>query len=383
MAAVRRTGIAVAVLAAAIVIKLLVTGGHAARPSTPASTPAPQPSPASSGLQLGANVGPLFNGRPYRAAVIAAQLAALRATGANLARADAFWEMSEPSPPADGVHHYDWRFDDLIAAALAAHGLRWLPIIDYSAPWAQLVPHQAHSPPASAADYAAYAAALASRYGAGGSFWRSNPSLPPTPTDTYEVWNEPDSAVFWFPKPDAASFAALYLRARAAIRTVQPNSRVLVGGLTRPTSFLPAMLAAAPNLRQQLDGVAIHPYGATPQAVLDKVRGARATLVSLGLGRVPLYVTEFGWSTSPPGGFGYLTERLRPTYIEQALTELGHLDCGVAAVLLYAWITPQTNPSDTNDWFGINPPAGGGSSDVRAFAQGLRDARATAPPISC
>jgi hypothetical protein len=189
--------------------------------------------------------------------------------------------------------------------------------------------------------------------------------------------------VFWFPKPDAARYAALYLRTRAAIKAVQPGSRVIVGGLTAPATFIPAMVAAAPTLRQQVDGVAIHPYGPTPQAVLDKVRRARATLEALGLGRVPLYVTEFGWSTSPPGAFGYLPERLRPAYIEQTLTELGHLGCGIAAVLLYAWITPQATPSDTGDWFGINPPGGGGGPDVKAFVHGLHGAMAPAARIPC
>ena len=89
---------------------------------------------------------------------------------------------AEPTAPVDGVHHYDWSFDDSIAGALAAHGLQWLPIIDYSA-----AVGRSRSPAAttrrrsSAADYAAYAGALAARYGAGGSFWRAHPELPARP----------------------------------------------------------------------------------------------------------------------------------------------------------------------------------------------------------
>jgi hypothetical protein len=362
-------GLAVVAGAAAAVI--LISGGKPRAVTPPRA------------IAFGANTGRLFNDGRYSPTVIAAQLAALHATGVSLVRSDAFWEATEPSPPQQGVHHYNWGFDDLIAAALAAHGLRWLPIIDYSAPWARTVPGQEHSPPTSAADYSAYASALASRYGPGGAFWRLHPELQPRPTDIYEIWNEPDSTAFWFPKPDAADYVALYLGARRAIKAAQPGSRVIVGGLTRLATFIPQMIAAAPALARQLDGVAIHPYGRTPAAVIGKVRSARATLDAAGLTRVPLYVTEFGWSTRPPGGFGYLPERLRPAYIEQTLTELGHLDCGVAAVLLYAWITPQRNPSDSNDWFGINPPAGGGSPDVRALVKGLHAARAPAAQIPC
>jgi hypothetical protein len=96
-----------------------------------------------------------------------------------------------------------------------------------------------------------------------------------------------------------------------------------------------------------------------------------------------LYVTEFGWATSPPGGPHYLPETLRPAYIELALAALGHLDCGVTAVLLYAWITPERNPSDSNDWFGISPPGGGDTSDTRAFVAGLRAAAAPGAAVPC
>ncbi len=378
MAPLRRGAVGVGLLVAAILVKLLVTGGHTAR-----TTPVRPTTPAGTELQLGANVGRLFNGEPYPAAVINAQLSALRATGATLARADAPWEATEPQPPRGATHHYDWRFDDLIASALASHGLRWLPVIDYSAPWAQSVPGQDHSPPTSASDYAAYAGALAARYGMGGSFWRSHPGVPQLPIDTYEIWNEPDSGLFWYPAPNLGAYADLYLRARQAIDAVQPAARVIVGGLAHPTSSIPALVAAAPRLVGQLDGVAIHPYGGNPQAVLANVKGARAGLDAADLAAVPLYVTEFGWTTSPPGALDYLPQQQRPAYIEQTLAELGHLDCGIKAILLYAWITPQHDPSDSNDWFGINPPSGGGGADVRAFTEGLRAAVASAPPISC
>ena len=81
----------------------------------------------------------------------------MKATGATVARSDAFWEAAEPHAPVNGSHQYDWSFDDRVAGSLAAHGLTWLPIIDYTAPWAQSVSGQDHSPPRSFADYAAYA----------------------------------------------------------------------------------------------------------------------------------------------------------------------------------------------------------------------------------
>jgi hypothetical protein len=134
-------------------------------------------------------------------------------------------------------------------------------------------------------------------------------------------------------------------------------------------------------MRGQIDGVAIHPYGPTPEAILANVRTARGALRSLGLGAVPLYVTEFGWTTHPAGAQNWLPERLRPDYILRTLAALGHTDCGVAAALLYTWLTPERNPGDREDWFGIHPPSGGATADTTAFADALARAGAPGPRI--
>ncbi len=225
-----------------------------------------------------------------------------KATGATVARSDAFWEATEPHAPVGGHHHYDWSFDDRIAGSLAAHGLTWLPIIDYAAPWAESVAGQDHSPPRSSADYAAYAGAFAARYGSGGTFWRAHPALTPAPVTAIEIWNEPDNPEFWVPEPDAAGYARLYLDGAGGDRRRQPGDP---GARGRPDqrAGLPAGDGAAPSrsCAGHVDGVALHPYG-SPAVVLARVRGARAALVSAGMSAVPLYVTEFGWTTRPPGG---------------------------------------------------------------------------------
>jgi len=95
--------------------------------------------PAPAGVQFGANTGLLFNGSTYSPATINAQLKALAATGATVARSDAPWEATEPTAPSGNLHAYSWAFDDTIAGELAANGLTWLPIIDYSAPWARAI----------------------------------------------------------------------------------------------------------------------------------------------------------------------------------------------------------------------------------------------------
>jgi hypothetical protein len=350
-------------------------------PARPASTGVGPPAqPAPPGEQLGINVNRLFNGGAYGVAQIDAQLRDVAATGATVARSDALWEVIEPRPPVGGVHYYDWSFDDLIAESLAAHGIRWLPLLDYSAPWAESVPGRAHSPPRSAGDFAAFAAALAARYGAGGSFWRSRPDLRAAPATTFEVWNEPDNPSFWTPAPDPGRYADLYRATRNAITDVDPSARVIVGGLSNPGEFLPKLIGALPGLAGHIDGVAIHPYGPDPAAVLAGVRDARQALNGLGLGGVPLYVTEFGWTTRPRGALNYAPADRRGGFIERTVSTLGRTGCGVAAALLYTWITPGRDPGDPQDWYGLRVGGAGGSrvveqmADGGAFAAGLRRA---------
>lgn len=389
--AVAAVAVAVVVLVAAVVgvvIWLTASGSgprreHAAPPRRPAAGGLPAPP----GQAFGVNVNRLFNDQGNTPAQIAAQLAAVHATGATVARSDAFWEAAEPHAPVAGQHHYDWTFDDGVAGALAAQGLTWLPIIDYTAPWAQSVPGQDHSPPRSAADYAAYAGAFAQRYGSDGTFWRAHPQLQARPVTAIEIWNEPDNPEFWVPRPDAAAYAQLYVAARAAVDAVKPGIRVLIGGLTNAAAFLPAMVQAVPELRGRVDGAAIHPYG-TPAVVVARVRGARAALVALGMGSVPLYITEFGWTTQPPGAVAYTPASRRPAEISGVLATLGHLECGLAATLLYTWVTPERNPADPQDWYGIANPSdpAAGTPDTAAFAAGLRAAMAApagAAPMPC
>ncbi|MEO8969694.1 MAG: hypothetical protein ABI355_18805 [Solirubrobacteraceae bacterium] len=347
--------------------------------STPPISPPAQSAPTTA--LYGINVNRLFNDGTYTPAQVNGQLSDVAATGVRVARSDAFWEASEPRPPVHGVHTYSWTFDDTIAGDLAAHGLTWLPIIDYTATWNQSVAGEDHSPPASDADYAAYAAAFARRYGPGGAFWAAHPELAAHPVSTVEIWNEPDNRQFWLPTPDAGAYTRLYVTARAAIAAAVPTTRVLIGGLTQPTTTLPAMVAADSGLAGQADGVAVHPYG-TPLQMIGKLRDDRQTLTALGMGSVPLYVTEFGWVIHPQRALGYVPASRRPGYIRSSLAALGHLDCGLVAVVYYTWITPEHNRTDREDWFGIQPPDGRPGPDRHAFADGLHAAQAPGASLS-
>ena len=114
----------------------------------------------------GVNVQQVFNGS---SASWTPQLAAISNGGLQLARIDARWADVEPGPPSGGNHSYNWSQYDAMVQAMAQQGLRWYPIVDYSAPWAGVQPGNFKSAPAANDDFAQFAKALAARYGTNGS----------------------------------------------------------------------------------------------------------------------------------------------------------------------------------------------------------------------
>ena len=290
--------------------------------------------PPTAGEQFGVNTGVLFNSGKYTSAQIDQQVAALAQTGATVVRSDALWEKSEPQPPIGLLHRYDWSFDDRIVGALAAHGLQWLPIIDYSASWAHSVRAQGHSPPATVSDYASYAGAVAGRYGPRRSYWLEHPQRDAAAgRDLRDLERARQPRVLVSQPATRPATPTCTANANAAITSVEPGARVIIGGLTRPAWFLSAMLAADPGLRDQISGVGIHPYAANPGAVVANVRSARLAMRADGLGSVPMYVTEFrlgdaaAWRARRGRG-----ERASGN-IAQTFSILGRTDCDVGAVL--------------------------------------------------
>lgn len=297
------------------------------------------PAPAAQRISdFGADVSEVFLGRNLQAAGVDRELAAAAATGLGLARAAPLWEFTEPTPPHDGRHVYDWRFDDFISRSLAAYGFKWIAVLAYSPGWASLTPTELHGAPRSTADFAAYAGALAARY-------RGQIAA-------YEIWNEENSPTFWRPAPDPASYARLYQAARAAIHAVDPGVPVLVGGLANGTSFL-ADLLAIPGFTSQVDGIAVHPYGTNPRQVIDRVRDYRLELRSMGAADVPLYVTEYGWSTEPAGNPTYAPATEQGPFIGEVAQTLLRSDCDVRDVIFYAWMTAQRDRTDRDQWYGV------------------------------
>jgi hypothetical protein len=306
-------------------------------------------------------------------------LDAMARDGIAVVRSDAEWGTAEPRPPVMGKRTFDWRKYDVTVAELAKRGLRWLPIADYAAWWDRAVPLVDHSPPADIKLYAGYAAALAARYGPGGTFWQAHSELRPVPIDAIEAWNEPDSASYWVPKPSPARYADLYLATRGAVHAAAPDVQVLVGGLTRdPPGFVRGMVQGRPAVRGALDGVGIHPYAASPATVMERIVGLRTTLNDLGLGSVPIDVTEVGWHTRGLPLSSDVPDAIRGQAYAQLVETLPTSGCGVERFVPHTWVTDERNPLDAEDWFGITHPDGRASQTATAYAAAIGRVRSGA-----
>jgi hypothetical protein len=362
---------ATAVLPALLVLSLSgCGGGHAA-------TPASRVPPGFYGID-----GELLLPLAYRglSGLLARHLAGIESSGVDFVRAGFNWSATEPRPPVVGRHHYYFGALDRWVGALASHRLRWQvvglgpPIPAWAADRTALPVCGNRSPPARPADLAELMAALARRYGRGGSFWSAHPELPREPVLQYEVWNEENHAPSWCPRPDARSYADLYLAVHDAVHAVDPAALVMVGGLgafrvsgptpgggpaLEPGRFLAEMVAARPELLAKVDAVAIHIYDATPADVLRDLAWFRGRLAGAGLERTPMVLNETGWYTQGRGGLPATPDPRRAVYLRRLAETAPRTDCGLIGFAPHTWVTRERNPDDPEDWYGLANPATG------------------------
>ncbi len=295
---------------------------------------------------LGMNGWYLFWGTP--ASSWNTQVATMAADGVKVVRADAFWNIVQPTSASS----YSWAATDAIVDVLAAHGITWEPIIDYSTPWAESSAGDVDSAPISDSAYATYAAAVVARYGPTGTFWAANPSLTKEPVTAVEIWNgENENVAAAMP---AAQYAGMYFAARTAVHSVNSSVEVIVGALGNPSASYIASVEQTLGTISDIDAVALQAYGTTPNAVGQSVSSARTALDKLGGANVPLDVSEFGWPTEGSGSAtGDESDSNRASYMTTTINALANSDCGVERIQPYAWETSQASSSVANDWFGV------------------------------
>jgi hypothetical protein len=283
------------------------------------------------------------------------QLEAMHNNGVQEVRSDAAWSGIQPAPPRSSNPGYQWAHYDAWVSTLASYGLTWEPILDYNTFWA--------SADLNPQAFAAFAQAVAARYGVNGTFWAEHSLIPYLPARIFEVWNEENVITRYYIDP--ASYGKLYLAARKSIRAIDPPASVDIGGLgesgTPPygpdpaAQYVALMLIANPTLRGAIDAIALHPYSASAADSAASVTDFRHALSALGVGYIPLDLTEFGWPYATDN------ESWRATQMGVLGDVISRSDCGIRMTAPYDWI----NPDSPRDDFGF-VDEGGGSISLRA-----------------
>ncbi len=169
--------------------------------------------------------------------------------------------------------------------------------------------------------------------------------------DRYSIWNEPNWKTWLGPLASGpALYRQLYVKGYAAIKAADPAAKVLIGETapfsrkgysTSPLAFLRGVTCVNKKYKRarscpklKADGYAHHPYdfGHAPNyqypgadnvtigtlsrltRALDKLSRA-GVLRKNGGGRMPLYLTEYGYFAS---GHRALSKKLRSRYLKQA-----------------------------------------------------------------
>jgi hypothetical protein len=184
-----------------------------------------------------------------------------------------------------------------------------------------------------------------------------------------EIWNEPDTARFWDPQPErtrVTDFTDMVIQASRAAKSVQPELPVIVGGTSRIDTQWWAQVLSLPDLAASVDAIAVHPYTVpsdlSPRAPDTgkpwRVRHLRSLVELLdqaNLSTMPIWITEFGWSTgqtSQPADYERaVSESQQATYLTQALEEFARFP-QVRAAFWYTDVDHAT-PDPHQNGFGL------------------------------
>ena len=198
--------------------------------------------------------------------------------------------------------------------------------------------------PDGTANFAAFAAALAKRYGAGRQLLDRAPRAARAPRHGLRGLERGEREGLLASRDARATTPTSTPPTRSAIKSVDANARVVLGGLAgasngaviAPDDFLRAMYAHRPDLKGNVDAVGFHPYAQDPQRVYSNDRAPSASALDAIAGPgVPLELTEIGWTTVD------VSESQRADYMREVASTLARTDCGIERVSAYAWLGPE------------------------------------------
>jgi polysaccharide biosynthesis protein PslG len=243
----------------------------------------------------------------------------MQSLGVNTVRVIVPWAAVQPYAPNVPVlgQYRDWSKVDFIVKQANDRGMSVLGTIN-STPltWGMQpgggMPYTVAPDPQS---FANFAGEVAKRYG--------------DKISAYEIWNEPNSALYWSPAVDPVSYTKMLTLAYTAIKTandvngvVNPDDPMVVAGVftsvldsgnafMSPVTFLDKMYQN--GAKGFFDALSFHPYHFTtkfsaganngyPYEPIDQLIQMRQMMIDKGDAALRIWATEYGLPTGGPNG---------------------------------------------------------------------------------
>jgi hypothetical protein len=266
------------------------------------------------------------------------EIKAIADAGFRWVRMDFKWDHTETERG-----RYDFSSYDRLIAALAAHNLNALLILDYGnslydngAPPRTEIARQA---------FARWAVAAAKHFAGRGVIW--------------EVYNEPNNPMFWPAQPNVNEYVALALAVGRAFRSEIPNEK-LIGPATARIDFAFLEACFRAGLLDYWSAVSVHPYRhSNPETVARDYCRLREMIESYAARRsvppasaggyvdIPIISGEWGYSSV---WRGMSEEKQAVTLAREMLTNLAN---GIPISIWYDWRDDGADPNEAEHHFGI------------------------------
>jgi hypothetical protein len=278
--------------------------------------------------------------------------------GIGLIRQNFDWAAIETAPG-----QYDTRYHDEFVAAAASKGITILPIL-FRTPEFHLSRHagRAACPPRSNASLAAYAQALVRRYGPNGTLWAERPGIPRLPIRSWQIWNEPNLAIYWCNKPSAKKYVAMLRTVGKAIKQVDRGAHIVTAGLpdSKLRTAVPLMRYLGQMYRAKaakyFDSLAINSYAKDHRHLGRMMKTIRKWMNRNGDRRGKIWITEIGWGDRGPKHRFIVGARGQATRIANslALIRRSQRALRLRGFVYFSWRDGAPYAPNFNDMWGLH-----------------------------
>ena len=252
-----------------------------------------------------------------------------RQLGVQVVRQTFDWSRIETAPG-----QYDFSEYDSFVAHAARHGIRIVPVLFRPPAFRARGVHTDRKtyPPKTFAHMGHFGAAIAERYGRGGSLWNELPSgSAKRPITSYQVWNEPNFPVYWPGGPNAKQYVKLLKKTGKAIKSVDRRAKILTGGL--PDSKSGGAVRLFKYIRQlykaggkrHFDVLSINTYAKNPRQLAKLLRKVRKLMNKRRDRKAKIWASEFGWATQGPDSRFTVGAKKQARHIGGSIKKMGKL----------------------------------------------------------